>query len=212
MTNSEIVRCKTESDVSNLITFFETVFSESKNLNDIKEIDELPKKIMLENINNDNYFMYFIKQGNNIIAGIRAFIIGETLRIEVLAVDKNHRRKGLSKFLINHVLDNSKSKIKEICVVPNKYGADDSFSYYIHNGFEVFLCLSCFENIDFEKYNKYNLKISNYKTEQFNDGNITKYYNTVKYCIDKPNKDYILYYENIIDNCFCYYILIKKVK
>ena len=212
MIKGEITKCKTELDVNKIISFFELVFCENDSIENVKEVSELKKKIILDNINNKNYYIYFIEHDNKIIAGIYCFIIDEIMYLDVLAVDKIYRKKGLSKLLIDYVLNHNNIKINEIIVIPNKYDKDKSFSYYIHTGFEAILCISCFDNIDFEKYNKYNLNVLSNNFETFNDDGVVRYYNTVKYCVDNPTKEYILYYENTIKDCNCYYMFCKKLE
>ena len=210
MKENQVIKCKNKQDVIDLISFFEMVFLENNTIDNIKKISESKKKIMTENLNNKNYFLYFIKQDNKIISGIYAYIIDETMYLDVIAVDKKFRNKGLSKILINYILNQSKSLIKEIIVIPSKYNKDKSFDYYIHTGYNPILFLSSFENIDFEKYNKYKLKILSNKLETFNDNGNTRYYNTIKYFVDNPLDKYIYYYESISNIDECYYIFVKK--
>jgi len=190
--NMKITRCNTEHDIKRIISFFESVFSENDRIENIKKTSEYKKKMMYDSINNENYYIYFIEEDNKIIAGIYYFIIDEIMYLDVLAVDKNYRKKGLSRLLINYALNHL--CINKIIVTPNKYDKDKSFSYYIHTGFQAILCVSCFNNINYEKYNKYNLNIFSNNLETFKDDGVVKYYSTIKYYVDNPTKEYVLYY------------------
>ena len=209
--NRKITRCKTEHDINRIVSFFESVFSENDRMENVKKTSEFKKKMMYDNINNENYYIYFIEEDNKIIAGIYYFIIDEIMYLDVLAVDKNYRKKGLTILLINYALNHDNLCINKIIVTPDKYDKDKSFNYYIHIGFQAILCVSCFNNINYEKYNKYNLNIFSNNLETFNDNGVVKYYSTIKYYVDNPTKEYVLYYENTIKECYCYYMFVKNL-
>ena len=167
--------------------------------------------MMIENINNDDYWLCYIKNETNIISGIYAFIVGNKLYLDVLAVHENYRNSGNSKLLIDYILNNSKSVIDEIIVYPNKYDIDNSFDYYISTGFKPILCLSCFKNVNFKKYNKYDFTIYDSNIDTFSDNGTIKYYSTIKYYIDIPKNEYISYYESIIPDVDWSYMFVKNV-
>ena len=211
MRENLITRCKTEREVIELISFFESVFYENHNNDELKKTSQLKKQMMIENINKEDYWLCYIKNENRIISGIYAIKAGDKLYLDVLAVDKKYRKCGNTIMLIDYILNNSKSVINEIIVYPNKHDKDNSFNYYIYTGFRPILCLSCFKNIDFENYNKYDFNIYESNIDTFNDEGITKYYSTIKYYIDIPKDEYISYYENKIPDVDWCYMFVKKV-
>ena len=61
MKEKQIKKCATESEVIELVSFFESVFSRNHNADELKKVSKLKQQMMIENINNDDYWLYYIK-------------------------------------------------------------------------------------------------------------------------------------------------------
>ncbi|MBO4600963.1 MAG: GNAT family N-acetyltransferase [Bacilli bacterium] len=167
---------------------------------------------MLEHLNDKDYYLYYIKNNEKIIAAIYANYICERLYLLVIAVDKNYRLQGISRYLINNVVDLCDGKVKEIHVWPNILDKDKSYSYYLHNGFKPVLYISNYEGVDLNDYNKYGFEIYESKIENYHSEGIEYSFCNYKYYVDSPKEEYISYYEKTIPNILAWYIFIKKIQ
>jgi GNAT superfamily N-acetyltransferase len=203
---------KNDNEIDELLQFFVETFKE---YNDIGEGVSLGlKPLVLSQFNENPEYIMYIKDNDEIIAGIFSFYEknDNTIIIDKLAVKKEYRLKGLGSKLLDSTekiaLKNNVSKLEV-------HSNDFNYDFYLKNNFKPILYVIVFDDIseeDFKNSNKYNFKTYNYISYKRVFDNKPKVSSKIYYFVDAPKKEYINYYNNLYKDSFSDYIFIKELK
>ena len=202
----EICYPKNEKDIDELLKFFDDVFSDFTIINESTSLRH--KELMMSQFNEDPEFIMYIKDNNKIIAGLFSFYseATNTVTLSLLGVLKEYRKNNYGSKLLNELIRISNEKNCDKIILTSK---TVNYDFYIKNGFKPILDFVVFKNVskeEFERNNKYNFELYNYKTHEYMmDGN-KKVSTRVEYIVDYPKMEYLKYYNSLYSSAGYYFV------
>jgi GNAT superfamily N-acetyltransferase len=160
---------------------------------------------MLKQYEVDKNMLMYIKSNDKIIAGITGKNMSNgKITISMIAVDKDYRRQGLAKELIN--------AFENRCLENRIYHIDLGARYracplYNKLGYKYYLMVQVFDFITIDDVRKLNInklkEISSWQGDT---------YGFIIYNVKKISKEYIDYFENNVPTVYAQYIFEKDLE
>lgn len=198
---------KTKEKLKELFNFFSNTFYEEAIENNEHYFTMSERfEEMKQQFEQDKDFLMYITDNNKIIAGItgkRMDLEKEKITIGILAVDKNYRRKGIAKQLVNEFEDRCKSKNIKHIDLGARFRA---CPLYLNLYYDYKLMIQVFDFATIEEVrnaNKYNFEeIFSWQGET---------YGFIFYKVDKITEEYISYFEKNVKTANVQYIFNKDL-